>query len=212
MWPFKDKSVWNFFDYRVCLTTVETEWFSAQKEFDRVGLQVEKFKSIPHALGGHQSFNISEKAIFQQFFDSGKKVLLHLEDDVQFKDFGHLNEALKELPRNWDILYLGANVFGNDTTNWRKPERISKHLYRVYNAWTTHAVAYRREVIEYILKNVPGESECMVDGWIGENVLPNFRCFVVSPMIAWQRPHYSHIWKQVVDYNGVFAESQKRLV
>lgn len=205
------RNVWDYFDMKVCLTLVESEYALGLKEFNRVGLtNVEKFKALD-GIGPHQSFNLSEIAILRKFFESGGKTLLHLEDDCKFMQYSHLPAAIRELPENWDIFYLGANLIGNDTCKWPEPERISNYLYKIKHAWTTHAVAYSRRVVEYILANAPDENSCMFDGFLSDQIHGRFNCYVISPMVAWQRAHYSHIWKNVVNYDGVFQSSQKAL-
>src|SRR6476469_8972621 len=97
---------WDFFDRRVCLTTHPEEWELGQQEFERVGLQVEKFQSIPD-IGPHQSFSRSVRQILIDFHESDAQRLLHVEDDCLFRELWHTEYALNELPNDWDIVYLG---------------------------------------------------------------------------------------------------------
>lgn len=197
---------WDFFDSVVCLTNNEEEWATGLREFVRVGLgeRVRKFQALPD-VGPHQSFNRSERRILIDFLASGSSTLLHLEDDCVFQSLDHLPAALSQLPEDWDVLYLGANII--DET----PERFSRNLYRVRNAWTTHGIAYNRKVIPFILENQPGFSERMYDNWLGSE-LGNLKAFVVNPMAAWQRPRFSSIWQRDTDYDDVFSLSQAKLV
>ncbi len=196
----------SFFDRKVCLTLVDEEWCAAQTEFARVGLtDYQKFEALGD-IGPHQSFNKSTKAILSEFWASGSETLLFLEDDCVFQDLGHLGEALGELPDDWDIVYLGANLL-NGT-----PGRYSAHLFRVREAWTTHCVGYSRRVVSFLLQNQPGFSEMMFDQFLS-NSLRSLNCFVVAPMVAYQRPHVSSIWQkpQIEDYTPIFEASQERL-
>lgn len=199
---------WSFFQRRVCLTTLPEEWEKAEQEFARVGLTVQKFQSLPidddQILGPHQSFSGSVRQILTEFYNSEDRTLLHLEDDCEFKDLHHLEDALYELPYDWDIVYLGANVRDPN------PRRFSRHLYRVTEAWTTHAIGFNRKVVPFILDNQPGLSEAMLDNWLGSQ-LHLLNAYVVSPMVAWQRPRFSTIWQRETDYNEVFVQSQNRL-
>ena len=116
---------WTIFDKRVCLTNDPAEWQIAQQEFTRVGLEVEKYQAVKE-IGPHQSFSHSERNILLEFLHSDADTLLHLEDDVSFRDLGHLEQALSELPEDWDVVYLGANLvlWNNGEPN---PERFSDH-------------------------------------------------------------------------------------
>lgn len=201
---------WTFFERKVCLTNQDHEWQKAVWEFERVGLTgVHRFQALED-IGPHQSFSKSARQILIEFHESESQTLLHLEDDVVFKDLGHLLQAERELPSDWDILYLGANLllWGNGP----QPERISEHLFRVRAAWTTHAIAYSRKVIPFILENQPGFSEQMLDNWLSEQ-LPNLNAYIVAPMVAYQRPRHSSIWikSEIDDYTPIFEASEERL-
>lgn len=201
---------WKFFDMRVCLTTGQAQWNGIRPEFDRVGIDVKPFYALPGNTS-FESFNRSEQAIIKSFLKSGHNTLLHLEDDAVFKDYSHLNQAISELPAYWDILYLGANLCGSDQTNWPKPKRFSQHLFRVTHAWTTHAIAYRRNVAEFIQMDYDSEKDGMYDDYLTRKVLHKFNAYVVSPMIVWQRPRHSELWQRFVDYDGCYSQSQNRM-
>jgi hypothetical protein len=194
----------DFFVRKICLTTGGPEWQKAAAEFQRVSLYgVERFNALP-AIGPHQSFNLGVKAILQDFYDSGAHSLLFLEDDVQFRNMDYLWPALQELPSDWDVFYMGCNIQGEAI-------RVSERIYRVSNAWTTHAVAYTRPIVRFILDNQPGESEQMFDNWLGGQ-LPNWNAYVMKPMCAVQRPRRSSIWNAHTDYTEVFRQSEGKCV
>lgn len=202
-------SVWDFFQRRCSLTVDPGEWEKGCAEFARVGLEnVIRYQALPidndQILGPHQSFSATMRSVLQDFWNSDAQTLLNLEDDCLFKDYSHLEEALSELPPSWDVCYLGCNV--QDPP----PVRYSKHLWKLNAAWTTHAVAFSRRPIQFILDNQPGFSEQLLDNWISGQ-LARMNAFVVSPMVAWQRPHWSGIWQKEVDYDEVFRESQRKL-
>lgn len=196
--------MWDFFDRKVCLTADEREWQQGLMEFKRVGLSdVKKFQAILD-IGPHQSFSRSVRWILNEFNESGLETLLHLEDDCAFRQLDHLSDALSELPSDWDIVYLGANIQSDAL-------RISPHLFKVSNAWTTHAIGFNRKVVPFILEHQPDFSDQMLDNWLGAQ-LGRLNAYVVAPMVAWQRPHYSMIWRREVDYSDVFEASEAKLV
>lgn len=193
----------SFFDRKVCLTADGREWQQGLMEFKRVGLNdVKRFDAILD-IGPHQSFSRSVRWILNEFYESGLETLLHLEDDVAFRQLDHLSDALSELPADWDIVYLGANIQSD-------VYRVSEHLCRVSNAWTTHAIGYKRKVIPFLLENQPGFSENMYDNFLG-SVLSQLNAYVVAPMVAYQRPRHSLIWGRFDDYTPVFEASDAKL-
>jgi len=210
----KRMSKWSFFDKRVCLTTHPEEWKLGQQEFDRVGLSVEKFQSLPidddKILGPHQSFSGSVRQILTEFNESNAQTLLHVEDDCLFRDLWHLEYALHQLPEDWDVVYLGANLILWEQEKPQPPTRYSSRLFRVYGAWTTHAVGFNKKVVPFLLENQPGLSERMFDNWMSSQ-LPNLNAYVVAPMVAYQRERFSSIWNRHDDYTPIFEESDRLL-
>jgi hypothetical protein len=199
---------WDFFSKRVCLTTYEDEWRKGKIHFDGVGLTVERFNSLPD-IGPHQSFSKSEREVLLAFWQSEAPTLLHVEDDCEFRNLDHLEQALSELPEDWDIVYLGANLIcWNNGEPW--PERHSEHLFRIRAAWTTHAIGYSRKCVETIIAKQPGFSEQMFDQYLSGR-LPEFKAYCVAPMVAYQRARYSSIWNKFDDYTPIFQESEERM-
>lgn len=194
----------NFFDRITCLTLGGDEWTLAEAEFNAVGLNAKPFQALK-AIGPHESFNLSTYAILKEFYDSKDHTLLFLEDDCDFRNLHLMPQVLKELPKDFDIFYLGANIRDE------KPQRITQHIYRVNDCWTTHAVVYRKPIVKFILDNHPGESEMMADNWFG-SILKDWKAYVCKPFLAYQRPRKSTIWGSVVNYEDIFKESQMKLV
>lgn len=200
---------WQHFNKIVCLSLHQSEYQIAEAEFARVGLSgIERYQAVKE-IGPHQSFSHSERNILIDFYHSNLSTLLHLEDDVQFRNLDHLEAAINELPEDWDILYLGANLIC-----WNKdepaPERHSEHLFRVRAAWTTHAVAYHQKCVFEILAKQPEFSVKMFDQYVSDR-LSEFNAYVVAPMVAYQRPRFSSIWLRHDDYSPIFEASDARL-
>jgi len=212
---------WNFFDRKVVLTCDDVQWCMAQEEFVRVGIsEYQKFNALPfddkEILGPHQSFSGSVRQILRDFLVSGSQTLLLLEEDCIFNDVSHLDAALSELPDDWDVLYLGANLQAWGWENY-PPEKYSEHLFRVRSAWTTHCIGFNKKVVSFLLENQPGLSEQMFDNWMSSQ-LSKLNAYVVAPMVAYQRPRHSTIWteadgvtQQYTDYLDVFERSEQML-
>jgi hypothetical protein len=196
-------NLWSFFDKKYCLTMGGNEWIQADAEFKHVGLNdVIRFDSLPHELGPHQSFNQSVYAILQDFYDSGEHRVLFMEDDVDFRRLDLLEAVLQQVPKDYDVFYLGCNIQDD------KPERVSQYIWKIKGAFTTHSVSFNRQAVKFILDHHPGLSDQMADNWLsGQHHLKQYACV---PMLAYQRPRVSSIWGEMVDYTGVFQESEKK--
>lgn len=207
--------MWAFFDTKIVLNVPSaTERYSQTvRELSRVGIaDYNKFEAIP-ANSPYESFNRSMFRILINFLRSEGNVLLILEDDVVFIDYDNLvcsriSAALQQLPAYWDILYLGANL---NVEGFQKPLYYSPNLCKIYNAWTTHAVAFTRVAAKRIVKLGPPITDGMFDSWLS-NHLKDFNTFCISPMVAMQRPGKSLIWGNNVNYDPVFIESNNILI
>lgn len=174
-------NLWNFFARKVCLT-LGPDWPTAQEEFARVRLEgVQRLDALPiddEILGPHQSFSASVRKGLSEFYESGDETLLFLEDDCIFvHDVEHVETAFCELPNDWDIIYLGANLMNGS------PHKFSERLHRVDHAWTTHAVGFNRKVVPFLLENQPPLNEEMFDTYMSRQ-LPNLNAFVVNPVVS----------------------------
>lgn len=118
---------------------------------------------------------------------------LFFEDDFELTDNWQevLDKASHDLPPDWDVLYLGANLTA-------KPIRISDSLIRVRGAWMLHGVIFRYKFIQYFLKNYT-ISPWAIDQWFNEQAL---RCkfYMTYPMVCYQRAGWSDFQNQHVDY------------
>ena len=160
---------------------------------------------------GHDNFHLAFNASCWKALDEavGDNVLI-LEDDCVFKNIDHLGQALSELPRDYDIVYLGANIIGVDGLNWSDTKPYSTHLHSVKDAWTTHAVGYSRKCIENILETWDYTVFPIFDEHLRVNILPHSRCFIINPMVADQLKGFSDIWQNEVDY-GFFEAGNRKM-
>lgn len=207
------KDVWKKFDTVYCLNQASRpdRWLQAQQELARVGLtHFGRFLSLPAATP-MQSFCLSQYALLKTFLSTKATTLLALEDDVVFIDLSRLPKAIAELPADWDILYLGANitdgVFG---IKENPPVRHSEHLYRVRRAWTSHAIAYTREAAQRIVTVYDPNTCGMYDEFVSSRMLEKMNAYLVNPMVAYQRPGVSDLWGgRATDYTGAFEMGNK---
>ena len=130
--------------------------------------------------------------------------ILVLEDDCYMvRDISYMHKAIAQLPLNFDMLLLGANLKGN-------VHKRHRHLYRISGAWTTHAVYYNPNFIRRITPHLP-DLPIPIDEWYRRVVHPLRRSFVVAPMVAYQRPSISDIEGTHNDYTNIFEASNRQL-
>jgi len=115
------------------------------------------------------------------------------EDDFELKQDGTFEKAWDQLPDNFDLLYLGANL----TT---APQRYSQNLLKLNGAWTVHALVYSRKFINFALNNYDYATCGVYDEWL-RNMARQRDFYMTYPMIAWQRPDYSDFVRSDVNYD-----------
>jgi len=129
--------------------------------------------------------------------------LLILEDDVLFTEpWSVVEEAMRQLPDDWDALWLGATLC-------IPQERYSENLFRLIGGVCCHAIIYNsKRMIDYIITNhVEFFNTCLgrptIDVFYCDDVQRKFNCFLTFPYVATQRAGYSDIEKAGVDYFGI---------
>lgn len=161
--------------------------------------EVERFEAIktdPGWIGCTQShFSILQKQI--------ERPILILEDDVVLiQTWSVVIEAMKQLPKDWDMLWLGG-------TFCIPLERYSENLFIAKGILTAHAIIYNSErVINYIIENHVGffsqiSNRKTIDVFYCDDVQDKFKCFIVYPFVATQRAGFSDIEKSGQDYTMI---------
>jgi GR25 family glycosyltransferase involved in LPS biosynthesis len=121
------------------------------------------------------------------------------EDDcIMLQPWRYIVQAGKQLPKNWDALWLGANPR-------KRLQQYSLNLFRLKNAYCLHAVIYNsKRMIDYILENHNTPSGKNLDIFIANDVQEKFNCYSISPIAATQRSDWSDIAKvQTKNYDEI---------
>jgi glycosyl transferase family 25 len=161
--------------------------------------KVERFDAIetdPGWVGCTQShFTILQK--------NKRKPVLIMEDDVLFTEpWSAVKIAMKQLPMNWDALWLGGTLCGTLTP-------YSDNLFKLFGCLAAHAIIYNSQrMIDYIIQNHvsffeshPGRKT--IDVFYCDEVIRKFNCFITYPFVATQRAGFSDIEKSWQDYTGI---------
>lgn len=183
--------------YCINLDSRTDRWEESLTEFKKLKWPVERF-------AGFAPVNAAYIACIKKA--SEFKSSLILEDDVEFSDLTHLDEALSALPEDWDLVSLGANLPVHHHF------KLSDHLYKYENGWAAQAVGYSQKMMNWMVDNFNPMGGVIYDEWMRREMLPRFKCYIVKPMVAFQRPSFSDIRGRFIDYTQVFSDSQRMLV
>lgn len=180
-------------------------WELAQKEFERVGLEVERMPAIMH---DNRPLAFNQSVYKAMELAKGQDLLL-FEDDVvfdceKFWPFIHPSGAL--------TFHFGGNIYGD----WRMPERTPQpNIAKLWNCWQSHATWYSKEAVDFILNNLDpthlNGTNNIFDDWLRRNVLTQGRSYLHVPMIAYQRIDRSDIWGHDTDYTACHIDGNKWL-
>ena len=196
------QSPFEYFDqvYYINLDRREDRRVQAELEFDKVGLRyVQRMPGIEHENPAH-GCHLSHACIFSDALIKGYDRILILEDDVEFfpNAINNLIASLWELPPNWDMFYLGANLD-------RYPAyEISPHIARLEGAFATHAYAIRRTLFRKLHDINSSMDTIHNDVVYASTIHPNYQCYLALPLVAGQRDSYSDIQKTRMSSNSVF--------
>lgn len=116
------------------------------------------------------------------------------EDDCEFRwPWSYLETSIKQLPKDWDMLYLSATLT-------RPVERYSRNLYLLQGGYSnTGYIFHDSKVPQFVLAN--RDKIIRMDMFMVSQVQPRFNCFITDPLFACQKKGYSDIMGKNFD-NG----------
>jgi GR25 family glycosyltransferase involved in LPS biosynthesis len=200
--------IFKHFDqiYLINLDTRPDRLAQTRLEFNNIGLEnFVRVQGVVHenpAIGCH----LSHATIFGHALSNGYENVLIFEDDVQFFDnaLENLTSAYSELPSDWHMFYLGANL------DRFLAYKVSEHICKLTGAYATHAYAVNRTLFKLMYEINSSEDTVHNDVWYSSVVHPKYNCYLAMPLIAGQRDSYSDIQKMVMSSNEMFKARLER--
>jgi hypothetical protein len=171
------------------------------QECQSLPFELERISAVRHEWGW-KGLNLTMSQLFQTKF-TGEPMLVMEDDAVMVRDRAWLDLAVHDLPADFHMLMLGANIK-------ESVEIQSEYLARVYGAWTTHAVLYSADLIRHLIQILP-DLQIPVDEYFRTVIHPQGRSYVVRPMVCYQRASFSDIEGRHNDYTDLFEQSNKLL-
>lgn len=172
------------------------------QQLDSYGLAYTVFPATANIDGAH-GLRLTMARLFESVTDPE---ILVLEDDCCFlhNPVIALESALPELPTDYDLLFLGGNVY-------KPAAKHSEHLYRLTACVGNHAVVYTRAVMDKmaaLYKQATKPTDMILD----KEVVQMGNSFIVSPLLATQYPGYSDIEQKETDYKNLLIERYNKNV
>lgn len=179
------------------------------EQFQSQGIPAERFiafdkKDTPYRgrlKAGQYCCKISHRTVIENAMHES---IMIIEDDAVFAEGveGLFNDAIKDLPVDWDMLYLGAHHF-------RKPSHIKGSIYRCNVALSTVCYMVNSKAFKRIYKELNRDGILDV---IYTNIIQNqLNCYAILPNIVVQRNGYSDIENVDVDYSKYYNKWHSHL-
>lgn len=173
----------------------EDRWKRCIEIFEEIGVtKVTRIATVQDMENSHRGYMKDFMMMLRKFQGAD---LMFFEDDFELTEGWEevFDQAYRDLPKNWDMLYLGCNL----TSPLKK---VTNSLYRVQGAWLMHATLLRKEWIDFILKFYRPDKCRIIDEWYRQQA-PYREFFMTMPQISYQRPDYSDMEGMYVDYKNM---------
>lgn len=169
----------------------------ATKVLDDFGIKYELWEATDNTEKPCEGLVDSMQRYFNKSLREGAERCLIFEDDIlplvdkdTFTET--INSCIALLPNDWDLFYLGGNVTsGFDSFH-------SANLLTVKRVFATHATAYSKRAMEFIVKRSIKEP---VDNCLVRDFQPYAKCFISYPMLMTQKPNHSDIGNTYTDWS-----------
>ena len=177
---------------------------SANENLFMAGFKYKRFAAVEHAVG-RIGVILSLKKLFEE--NINEPMILVFEDDVKFlvdNASERFQLALDEVPKTFDMLFLGANVLNMYVSDQYE------HIYKLLSAVSLHAVVYSQRAMRKILRlineqyrDIELKSELPTQRAIDmaiNGIIAQKDSFICKEFLATQSPSYSDIENKFIDW------------
>lgn len=193
----------DHFDQAFCvnLDNRTDRWKASKKQFDKIGLNVERVSAIngferpPASIRpGEVGCLLSHLKVFQIAKERNLKSFLMLEDDVEFSDNFHERfNMIEPQLKPYEMLYFGSNPHSGER------HEVSPNINRITYTFAAHCVIFKDSCFDDIIKDLTGPMLSPVDVVYGRQQVVH-TAYSIKPALAWQRKDFSDINQEIVDY------------
>jgi len=217
--------------YCINLGHRKDRWESCLRQFQAFGIskgviryepEISQLSGLSKKANAQISCAISHYKIVTEALAQDCKHVLVLEDDFSFSEKYEwaekkLNDSWHDLPKDWDIFYLGAYfVQGYD---FPPALPYSQNLARVQTGFCTHAMAYSQGGMKKVTSKLKITSELEIrefsrefesfDWFLVRDIQMHSSCFTPRELLCIQSAGYSDIEDQYHNYPTLFRLSHQ---
>lgn len=193
--------------YCISLERRPDRWAASEEQFKNNDMVVEKFIATdgelmqpnPALSSGNAGCLDSFRRVLKDAIDKDLECIALFEDDVYFVDnfATKFQEYFREVPLDWQFLYLGFNPHSGQAM------RVTDKVVKISNAYSGHAFLLKRDAINYSYNLMLNDS-LPPDAYFGMAQYA-YPAYGPSRMLAGQRPSFSDIVKEEVNYDWIYG-------
>jgi len=180
-------------------------WQSATQEFKKLSICPNRFTAIPNKNNPALGCYLSHLEILKKARELRKNVLIFEDDIMLINDYPNIIEsALDELANlEWDMLYFGGNIL--------KPfYQITDHLGKLTHCQSTHSYAINASFLDELVPYI--EKQAFYIDVLYSDTCYQANNFITIPMIMLQKPGFSDIEKNEVNYDYSIGRYYQNLI
>lgn len=205
------KTINEYYDNIFCINLDRRtdRWEECLIEFAKHNLDVKRFSAVdgislsrlPGLTKGEVGAIHSHREVLQFAKNSKFGNVLILEDDVQFHD--DINQMfftfINEIPKDWDIIFFGANHSENNIWMREPLIKVSDHVYKIIRSYANHCYVVKNTAYDKLINALSREDK--PNDVLVSDVQKELNCYLFRPHLAWQRPSYSDLQEKFTDYS-----------
>ena len=174
-------------------------WEICENFFDKNNLEVERWDAVKGSDAAYAS-TLSHYNLVKRAKELNLENVFIFEDDFQFTNYNIdlIKKAFRQLPKDWDVFYLGYNPF-------EKLLPYSENLYKIQGAWTTHAYAINKRFYDVIIDNFVVRMDIIL-----ANFQKTHNFYGINPCICIQRNDWSDIDHRFNPNGDIILDSVER--
>ena len=152
---------------------------------------------------GAFAYCLSYRCIIIDAMKNNHDNIFVMDDDAVLADnfFEVLDKAFNDLPKDWHMLYLGANHGVPEPVSMPSEEdRVGDHLYKLKGSMGSHAIIINKRVFPTLL-NFLANPYAPLDLYLSV-YQKFFPCYITYPGLAHQLGGHSDILNQTINYSN----------
>lgn len=166
------------------------------EQMEKYQIPFERINAVEDQGNGARGLRDTMVNLFKEEIGKETKSVLVFEDDAEFvqppNTFHHMmNKVVQQIPDSYHMVFLGGQPSG------RIQGMYSQNLFKAYKYFATHSVIYSLQGMKEIISRGLGYP---IDNSMVEEIQPLGQCYAVNPLLCSQKPGFSDIGKNFIDW------------